>query len=419
MKSSLIIRETSGLSGEIEISGSKNATLPILAASLLTEEKICLINPPHLSDVTFFMEMMMALGTRVSFQDLNRIEVHSASINRDSLSFSLVRLMRASILLMGSLLSRCGYAHIAMPGGCVIGWRPIDQHLSGFKALGAEVEVRDGFIHASAPKGLRGGEVFFDVVTVTGTENIMMAAVLAKGRTVIHNSAREPEVCMLGQFLNSIGAQITGLGTATITVDGVDRLHGGEVVIPPDRIEAGTYMLAAIMSSSSVRLNGVEPQHMGAVIERARATGAEVRTTDDSLEVDMRAGRPQAVDIETGPYPEFPTDMQAQFTALNTISEGESYTRDTVFQSRFKHVGELVRMGADIQFEESAIRIRGVSKLRGTEVVANDLRASASLVLAGIVAQGETVVREVQHIDRGYERIEEKFYRLGADIRRV
>ena len=419
MKSSLVITRAGKLEGEIEISGSKNATLPILAASLLTKEPVSIVNPPHLSDVTYFMEMMITLGSKVKLHDHNRIEIRTPEIKRDQLSYNLVRLMRASILMTGSMLSRCGHARIAMPGGCVIGWRPVDQHIAGFKALGAEVEVKDGFINARAPQGLVGGEVSFDMITVTGTENIMMAACLAKGTTHIYNAAREPEVCKLGEFLNSIGARVSGLGSETITIEGVDRLGGGEVEIPPDRIEAGTYMLAGIMAKGHIKLHRVQPAHMESIIEHARLAGADITIEDSSIEVDMRQRQHAAVDIKTGPYPAFPTDMQAQFTALNAIAEGESTTRDTVFQSRFMHVGELVRMGADIEYGDSEIRIRGVERLRGTEVVANDLRASASLVLAGIAAEGETVVREVQHIDRGYERIEEKFYRLGADIRRI
>jgi UDP-N-acetylglucosamine 1-carboxyvinyltransferase len=405
------------LEGEVRISGAKNATLPILAASLLTDEPVTIGNIPHLRDVTTTIELLGRMGVEVTLHDSLRIEVNPGTIREYHAPYDLVKTMRASILVLGPLVGRFGRADVSLPGGCAIGSRPVDLHVAGLRALGAHVEIEDGYIRARAGR-LKGARLALDKVTVTGTENLMMAAVLAEGGTVIENAAREPEVADLANFLNRMGARVTGAGTNRIAIEGVARLHGAEYEVLPDRIETGTYLVAGAITGGHVRLSRTCPEHVEAVLARLRDAGAQVNTGRDWIELRMPR-RAAAVDICTTPYPGFPTDMQAQFAALNCVATGVARIDENVFENRFMHMLELQRMGADIRLQGHTAVICGVDHLKAAPVMATDLRASAGLVLAGLVAEGETLVDRVYHIDRGYECIEEKLKQLGACIRRL
>ncbi|OGO92032.1 MAG: UDP-N-acetylglucosamine 1-carboxyvinyltransferase [Coxiella sp. RIFCSPHIGHO2_12_FULL_44_14] len=416
----LIITGGVSLQGTVRTSGAKNAVLPILAASLLIDGPIVLSNIPHLNDVTTMMELLGRMGAQITVDERMNIEVDSSHIINFHAPYELVKTMRASILVLGPLLSRYGEAEVSLPGGCAIGSRPVDVHINGMRALGAEIEVVNGFIKARVGSRLRGTELKLGKITVTGTENLIMASVLAEGRTVIHNAACEPEVEDLSNFLNQLGAKVQGAGTETVIIDGVDQLKpGGNYRILPDRIEAGTYLVAAAMTRGRVIVKDVLPHTLQAVLDKLREAGATIATGDEWIDLDMRGQRPKAVDIVTAPYPCLPTDMQAQFMAMNVVAEGESFITETVFENRFMHVHEMRRMGADIHLEGNRATCRGKEYLAGAPVMATDLRASASLVLAGLMARGDTVVDRIYHIDRGYECIEEKLSQLGAQIRRL
>jgi UDP-N-acetylglucosamine 1-carboxyvinyltransferase len=414
----LLIAGGRPLQGEVRISGAKNAVLPILAASLLTDSPMRIGNVPHLHDVTTTMELLGRMGVSLLVDERMNIEVDAGGIQDFIAPYELVRTMRASILVLGPLLARFGRAEVSLPGGCAIGTRPVDLHLRGLVAMGAEIDVQGGYIRARASK-LKGAHLVMDAVTVTGTENLMMAAALAQGTTVIENAAREPEVADLAHCLNAMGAEITGAGTDTLTIEGVDSLHGCQYSVLPDRIETGTFLVAAAITGGRVRLKQTQPRLLDAVLQKLEEAGARLEFGPDWIELDMRGGRPKALDVRTAPYPAFPTDMQAQFTALNAVAEGGGAVIETVFENRFMHVQEMQRMGANIRVEGNTAITRGVDKLKAAPVMATDLRASASLILAGLVAEGETVVDRIYHIDRGYECIEEKLAALGANIRRV
>lgn len=414
----LIITGGATLDGEIRISGAKNAALPILAATLLAEGPMTVGNVPHLQDVTTTMELLGAMGIRIVIDEKLAIETDVSTIKQFSAPYELVKTMRASILVLGPLLAHFGEAEVSLPGGCAIGSRPVNLHIEGLQAMGADIVVENGFIKAKA-KRLKGAKLVLDIVTVTGTENLMMAATLAEGTTVLENAAREPEVVDLAECLIQMGAKITGAGTSTITIEGVKKLNGIRYDVVADRIEAGTYLVAAAITGGRIKVKDVQPGILDAVISKLRDAGADIETGEDWISLDMHGQRPKAVDIHTSPYPAFPTDMQAQFTALNAIAEGSSTITETVFENRFMHVQELERMGAEIRLEGNTAIINGVEKLTAAPVMATDLRASASLVLAGLVAEGDTEVNRIYHIDRGYERIEEKLLQLGATIRRV
>ena len=414
----LIINGGATLSGDVRISGAKNAALPILAATLLAETPITVGNIPHLHDITTTMELLAQMGVKLLVDEKMRIEVDASEIVNPVAPYELVKTMRASILVLGPLLARCGSADVSLPGGCAIGSRPVNLHIDGLRAMGAEIEVESGFIRAHADR-LRGARLVMDIITVTGTENLMMAATLADGISVIENAAREPEVVDLANCLNAMGARVSGAGTSTIEIEGVDRLLGTEYNVLPDRIETGTFLVAGAIGRGRVRARDTDPTLLDAVLQKLREAGAEITTGDDWIELDMHGQRPKAVDIHTAPYPAFPTDMQAQFTALNAVAEGVGTITETVFENRFMHVLELQRMGANIKLEGNTAICTGTERLTGAPVMATDLRASASLVLAGMVADGETVVDRIYHVDRGYQNIEEKLRGLGASIRRV
>ncbi len=414
----LAIRGGTRLDGAIAISGAKNAALPILAATLLAEEPVRIGNVPHLKDVTTMLSLLRMMGVDVTVDDRLGVEIDASRVDRRQAPYELVKTMRASILVLGPLVARFGEADVSLPGGCAIGARPVNLHVAGLRAMGADVVVEQGFIKARAER-LKGAHIVFDTVTVTGTENLLMAAVLAEGETVLENAAREPEVTDLANFLIGMGARIRGAGSSTIVVDGVERLGGTEHVVLPDRIETGTYLVAAAMTGGRVRTLNTAPETLEAVLIKLKEAGAEVRTGADWIEVDMQGRRPRAVDVRTAPYPAFPTDMQAQFCAMNAVAEGVGTITETIFENRFQHVLELQRMGADIQIEGHTAIITGVPALTAAPVMATDLRASAGLVLAGLAAGGETIVDRIYHVDRGYERIEEKLLQLGATIRRV
>jgi len=414
----LIITGGIPLNGEIRISGAKNAALPLLAASLLADSPVTISNVPHLRDVTTTMELLGRMGVQLMVSESMDIEVDPRTISNFYAPYELVKTMRASILVLGPLLSRYGRADVSLPGGCAIGSRPVNLHLTGLEAMGATISVEGGYVRAEA-KRLKGVHLVMDIVTVTGTENLMMAATLAEGRTVIENAAREPEVVDLATFLIKMGARISGAGTDTIIIDGVDTLHGTDFSILPDRIETGTYLVAAALTGGSIKLKRTRPQLLESVLLKLGEAGALIETGEDWISLDMEGRRPQAVDIRTAPYPGFPTDMQAQFTALNIIAEGTGTIIETVFENRFMHVLELQRMGAEVRLEGNTVITNGVKQLTAAPVMATDLRASASLVLAGLVAAGDTIVDRIYHIDRGYECIEEKLSQLGARIRRV
>ena len=414
----LIVTGGNPLRGEIKISGAKNAALPVLVASLLTSETLSIGNVPHLQDITTTMELLGRMGVRLVVGDKMVIEADSSQNTSIRAPYELVKTMRASILVLGPLLARFGEAEVSLPGGCAIGSRPVNLHIKGLQAMGAEINLDGGYIRAKA-KRLKGARIFMDLVSVTGTENIMMAATLADGTTIIENAAREPEVADLARCLNSMGARIMGAGTDEITVEGVQRLHGAVHEVIPDRIETGTYLVAGAMTGGTVRLRNARPELLQAVLDKLRETGAVIETGPNWISLDMQGKRPKAVSVRTAPYPAFPTDMQAQFIALNAVAEGSGTVTETIFENRFMHVYELQRMGAKIEMEGNTAIVHGVPRLKGAPVMATDLRASASLALAGLVADGETVVDRIYHIDRGYECIEEKLAQLGARIRRV
>jgi UDP-N-acetylglucosamine 1-carboxyvinyltransferase len=400
------------------VSGAKNAALPILAATLLASEPVAIGNVPHLQDVTTMIELLGRMGATVTVDERMNIEVDASTLRQPVAPYDLVKTMRASILVLGPLLARFGEADVSLPGGCAIGARPVNIHVAGLQAMGAEISIENGYIRARASR-LRGARLVLDTVTVTGTENLMMAATLADGRTVIENAAREPEVVDLADCLNALGAKVRGAGTDTLVIDGVERLHGGSHRVLPDRIEAGTYLVAGAITSGRVHLKQVAPEHLEAVLAKLREAGATVTSGADWIELDMRGRRPRAIDLRTAPYPAFPTDMQAQFAALDTIADGVGTIIETIFENRFMHMLEMRRLGAEIRLEGNTAIIKGVPKLQAAPVMATDLRASASLVLAGLVAEGRTVIDRIYHIDRGYEAIEEKLSALGADIRRI
>ncbi len=414
----LLINGGKPLEGEIRISGAKNATLPILAATLLADGPVTIGNVPHLHDVTTTIELLGRMGVGVTIDERMRIEVDPASIREFYAPYELVKTMRASILVLGPLVTKYGRADVSLPGGCAIGTRPVNLHISGLEAMGADIKVENGYIRATAER-LHGAHIIMDTVSVTGTENIMMAATLAAGTTVIENAAREPEVVDLANCLMQMGARIKGHGTDTIVVEGVKKLHGTRYNVLPDRIETGTYLCAGALTGGHVRVKDTKPELLDAVLAKLEEAGGKISRGENWIELDMHGRRPQAVDVRTAPYPAFPTDMQAQFTALNVVAAGTGTITETVFENRFMHVLEMQRMGADVRLEGNTAISQGVDHLTGAPVMATDLRASASLVLAGLVAEGETVVERIYHIDRGYETIEEKLGQLGARIRRV
>jgi len=414
----LIITGGTRLNGEIKISGAKNAALPILAATLLADSPMLIKNVPHLQDITTTMELLGRMGVQLTVDEKMSIEVNANTISSYEAPYELVKTMRASILVLGPLIARFGEAVVSLPGGCAIGSRPVNLHIKGLQAMGADITVEGGYIKARASR-LKGATIYLDVVTVTGTENLMMAATLAEGVTVLENAAKEPEVVDLANCLISMGAKIKGAGTERITIQGVSKLSGCEHSVLPDRIETGTYLIGAAITGGKVKLRNTSALFLESVIAKLREAGARITHDNDWIELDMEGRRPKAVDVHTAPYPAFPTDMQAQFAALNSIATGVGVITETVFENRFMHVQELQRMGADIRLESNTAICKGVKKLTGAPVMATDLRASASLVLAGLVAEGDTVVERIYHIDRGYERIEEKLSTLGAKIRRV
>lgn len=416
----LIINGGCGLHGDLRISGAKNAALPILAASLLSESPVSIGNVPHLHDITTTMELLGRMGVQLLVDEKMNIEIDASTIKQYDAPYELVKTMRASILVLGPLVARFGRADVSLPGGCAIGTRPVNLHLDGLTKMGADLTVERGYIKATA-KRLTGRRLVLDQITVTGTENLMMAAVLAKGKSVIENAAREPEVVDLATFLNAMGARISGAGTDIMEIIGVESLsaEGLHYDILPDRIETGTYLVAAAMTGGKIKLKGTQPDSLDAVLSKLREAGAEISVGEDWIELDMKGQRPKAVSVRTAPYPAFPTDMQAQLTAMNTIAEGVGVMTETVFENRFMHVQEMQRMGANIHLESNTAICTGVETLTGAPVMATDLRASASLVLAGLVADGETIVDRIYHIDRGYECIEEKLSQLGANIHRV
>ena len=415
----LIIHGNVPLTGEVRISGAKNAALPILAATLLSGAKIQLSNIPHLQDVSTMMSLLGQMGVKLTLDERAYIEVDAGQITSFYAPYDLVRTMRASVLVLGPLLGRFGEAEVSLPGGCAIGTRPVDQHLKGMRAMGADIQVENGYIKAKCSKRLQGATIVMDIVTVTGTENIMMAAVLAEGQTIIHNAAREPEVEDLANFLNQLGAKISGAGTTTIIIDGVKELTGGSYSVMPDRIETGTYLTAAAITRGKVKLKNTRPDLLESILTKLEEAGAFIETGEDWISLDMKGNRPRAVNVSTAPYPAFPTDMQAQIMALNTVADGIGIITETVFENRFMHVQELQRMGANIALKGNTAICTGIEQLLGAPTMATDLRASASLVLAGLAAAGKTVVDRIYHIDRGYECIEEKLSQLGARIQRV
>jgi UDP-N-acetylglucosamine 1-carboxyvinyltransferase len=414
----LMIQGGVPLNGEISISGAKNAALPILAATLLTGEPMLISNVPHLHDVTTTMELLGRMGSELTVDERMHIEVNNAGIRDFSAPYELVKTMRASILVLGPLLARFGRADVSLPGGCAIGSRPVDIHIHGLAAMGADIKVEGGYVRATANR-LKGVNLSLDIVTVTGTENLMMAATLARGVTVIENAAREPEVVDLAKCLNSMGARIEGAGTDRIVIEGVEQLGGARHEILPDRIETGTYLVAAAMTGGRVRLKNTKPQLLDAVLAKLQECGADIEFDSDSVTLGMDGRRPRAINVQTSPFPGFPTDMQAQFTAMNCIAQGNGTITENVFENRFMHVQELQRMGADVKLVGNTAICNGVKRLRSAPVMATDLRASACLVLAGLVADGVTTVDRIYHIDRGYETIEEKLRQLGAKIRRA
>ena len=413
----LLIQGGTALSGEVAISGAKNAALPILCASLLTADPLHLTNVPHLNDISTMLRLLGDMGVGVTMGGVDDMVLDGSGLNNPVASYEMVKTMRAAILVLGPLVARCGEARVSLPGGCAIGARPVDQHIKGLQAMGAEIKVEQGYVHAKATR-LKGARICTDMVTVTGTENLMMAACLAEGETIIENAAREPEVVDLANCLVSMGARISGAGTDVIRIQGVDKLHGATHAIMPDRIETGTYLCAAAATGGDVRLLKTSAAYLDTVVDKLMDAGCEITVERDAIRL-QAPPRLKAVSLRTAPYPAFPTDMQAQFMAINCIADGVATIRETIFENRFMHANELARLGADIQIEGSNAIVRGVDRLEGATVMATDLRASASLVIAGLVAQGETLIDRIYHLDRGYERIEEKLAKLGALVRRV
>ena len=414
----LVITGGRPLNGEVRISGAKNAALPIVAATLLAETPMTVTNVPHLQDITTSMELLSQMGVELTIGERMTIEVDASTISNPVAPYELVKTMRASILVLGPLLARCGKADVSLPGGCAIGSRPVNLHIDGLRAMGAEIEVKNGIVHAKADR-LKGATIVFEIVTVTGTENLMMAATLAEGTTILENAAREPEVVDLANCLIAMGAKISGAGTTKIIIEGVEKLHGAEYAVQPDRIETGTFLVAAAITGGKVKARDTDPTLLDAVLQKLRDAGADITLGDDWIELDMHGKRAKAVDVHTAPYPAFPTDMQAQFMALNCVAEGAGVVRETIFENRFMHVQELQRMGASIAVEGNTAMVRGVDKLTSAPVMATDLRASASLIIAALAAEGETHVDRIYHVDRGYQNIEEKLQGLGARIQRV
>lgn len=413
----LLIEGGSRLSGEVAMSGAKNAALPILCACLLSAEPLKFSNVPQLNDVSTMLRLIAQMGVTVTLDGNDGLILDAGGLNNPAAPYDLVKTMRASILVLGPLLARCGEAKVSLPGGCAIGARPVDQHIKGLQAMGAQIRVDNGYIHATASR-LKGARIVTDMVTVTGTENLMMAAVLADGETIIENAAREPEVVDLANCLIAMGARIAGAGSDTIVIEGVEHLHGASHSIMPDRIETGTYLCAAAATGGHVRLTNTSGLYVESVLQKLREAGCQVAAEGDAIEL-VAPPRLKAVSIRTSPYPAFPTDMQAQFMAINCVADGAAVIRETIFENRFMHAVELIRLGADIKIEANNALVTGVAQLNGATVMATDLRASASLVIAGLVAQGETLIERIYHLDRGYERIEEKLLRLGAKVRRV
>ena len=414
----LLIKGGKSLSGKIDCSGAKNAALPVIAASILSSDDITLKNLPFLQDITTMFELIGSMGADISLDEKMNFKLNTSNLNNLEARYELVKTMRASILVLGSMVAKYGYAKIALPGGCAIGSRPVNYHLNALKKLGAEISLENGYIEAKAKK-LIGSQIEFEGVTVTGTENLMMAASLAEGKSILTNVAKEPEITDLADFLNSMGAKISGAGTDEIRIEGVERLNGTSFTIPADRIEAGTYLVAAALTNGNITINKIDPSRMGAIIETLEKAGAEINLKSNSISLDMTNNIIKPVDIVTAPFPGFPTDMQAQFTVLNCMGNGESHVKETIFENRFMHIQELNRMGTDISVIGTTAIINGVKSISGAQVMATDLRASASLILAGLVAKGETIVDRIYHIDRGYERIEEKLSSIGAEILRL
>ena len=414
----LLIKGGKSLSGEIDCSGAKNAALPVIAASILSSDDITLKNLPYLQDITTMFELIGSMGADISLDEKMNFKLNTSNLSNLEARYELVKTMRASILVLGSMVAKYGYAKIALPGGCAIGSRPVNYHLNALEKLGAEISLKSGYIEAKAEK-LTGAEIEFEGVTVTGTENLMMAASLAEGVTILTNVAKEPEISDLADFLNSMGARISGAGTDEIRIEGVEKLSGTSFTIPADRIEAGTYLVAAALTNGKITINKIDPSRMGAIIHTLMEVGAAIDSNEKSISLDMTDSKIKPVDIVTAPFPGFPTDMQAQFTVLNCMGKGESHVKETIFENRFMHVQELNRMGTDITINGTTAVINGVKSISGAQVMATDLRASASLILAGLVAKGETIVDRIYHIDRGYERIEEKLSNLGAEIMRL
>ena len=414
----LLIKGGKSLSGQIDCSGAKNAALPVIAASILSSDDITLKNLPYLQDITTMFELIGSMGADISLDEKMNFKLNTSNLSNLEARYELVKTMRASILVLGSMVAKYGYAKIALPGGCAIGTRPVNYHLNALEKLGAEISLNNGYIEAKAKK-LIGSSIEFEGVTVTGTENLMMAASLADGLTVLTNVAKEPEISDLADFLNSMGAKISGAGTDEIRIEGVEELNGTTFKIPADRIEAGTYLVAAAITNGKITIKKIDSARMGSIIETLQKAGAEVCLNENSISLDMTKNTIKPVDIVTAPFPGFPTDMQAQFTVLNCIGHGESSVKETIFENRFMHVQELNRMGTDITVNGTTALINGVDSISGAQVMATDLRASASLILAGLIAKGETIVDRIYHIDRGYERIEEKLSNLGAEIIRL
>lgn len=414
----LLIESNGPLNGEVTISGAKNAVLPILAGTLLGSSTSTIQNVPHLNDVTTTMSLLARMGCQITMGDNMEVAVDPTSMSDYTAAYELVRTMRASILVLGPLLARYGQAEVSLPGGCAIGARPVDLHIEGLRQLGAKIDIDGGYIRAKAGR-LQGARLNLSTVTVTGTENLLMAATLAKGETVIENAAREPEVVDLANYLIAMGAKIEGAGSSTIYIQGVDQLDGTTYSVVPDRIETGTFLVGAAVTRGKIKVRQTVPGILSNVLDKLREAGAHIETGEDWISLDMRGERPRSVSITTAPYPDFPTDMQAQFCVLNALADGTAKVTENVFENRFMHINELQRMGAQMSIDGNSVTIRGVERLTGAPVMATDLRASASLILAALAADGETTVRRVYHIDRGYERIEEKFHQLGADIRRA
>lgn len=414
----IIIQGGETLNGNVSISGAKNAVLPILCATILADEPVTITNVPHLHDVTTTIHLLGALGANITVDDGNVLHIDPRTVKQTVAPYELVKTMRASILVLGPLLAKFGHAEVSLPGGCAIGSRPVDLHIRGMQALGAEVTVENGFVKAKCDR-LKGSRFVFDVVSVGATENVLSAAVLAQGTTVLENCAQEPEIIDLALCLQTLGAKIDGIGTSTLTIEGVERLHGGTYAVQADRIETGTFLVAAAMTGGRVTCLRARADYMDSVLQKLHEAGADISSDADSITLDMHGRRPKAVDITTAPYPGFPTDMQAQFAAMNCMADGVGVIKETIFENRFMHMNELMRLGADVKIDGHTAIVRGVAELTGAPLMATDLRASASLVLAGLVAKGETVIDRIYHIDRGYENIEEKFRGLGAQIKRV